>query len=326
MPLDAVCLHAVLSELDARIAGGRIEKVYQPDREEIVLQIRGGKGACKLLLSAAASAPRIHLIEQNRENPAVPPMFCMLLRKHIQGAKIVSLTQPSLERMAILELDTNDEMGVPVKRYLIAELMGKYSNLILKGEDDRIIDAIRRVDGDISGKRQILPGLFYRLPPPQQNKVDPFAVSPAGIAAAIQQASGEMGLDKWLLSSFCGLSPLLCRELAYRATGEPSKTVGTLSDGERQKLCEVFGEFIRYMQEGKARPYLLVKVEDKSVFDFTCLPVTQYGSLIRLDVQQDFSTLLAAFYEKKGQAERMHRKPGIHGLPGKLQDGKTLCA
>ena len=310
MPLDAVCLHAVLSELDARIAGGRIEKVYQPDREEIVLQIRGGKGACKLLLSAAASAPRIHLIEQNRENPAVPPMFCMLLRKHIQGAKIVSLTQPSLERMAILELDTNDEMGVPVKRYLIAELMGKYSNLILKGEDDRIIDAIRRVDGDISGKRQILPGLFYRLPPPQPNKVDPFAVSAAGIAAAIQQASGEIGLDKWLLSSFYGLSPLLCREIAYRATGESSKTVGTLSDEDRQKLCTVFYEFTRYMQEGKARPYLLVKMEDKSVFDFTCLPVTQYGSLIRLDVQQDFSTLLAAFYEKKGQAERMHRKAG----------------
>ena len=92
MPLDAICLRAVLSELNGRIAGGRIEKVYQPDREEIVLQIRGGQGACRLLLSASASAPRIHLIEQNRENPATPPMFCMLLRKHIQGAKIVSLT------------------------------------------------------------------------------------------------------------------------------------------------------------------------------------------------------------------------------------------
>ena len=116
MPLDAVCLRAVLSELDTRIAGGRIEKVYQPDRDEVVLQIRGGQGACRLLISASPSAPRIHLIEHNRENPATPPMFCMLLRKYIQGAKIVSFTQPQLERMAILELDTNDEMGVPVKR------------------------------------------------------------------------------------------------------------------------------------------------------------------------------------------------------------------
>lgn len=310
MPLDAVCLRAVLSELNTRIAGARIEKVYQPDREEIVLQLRGSQGACRLLFSASPSAPRIHLIEQNRENPATPPMFCMLLRKHIQGAKIVSLTQPSLERMAVLELDTNDEMGVPVKRYLIAELMGKYSNLILKGEDDRIIDSIRRIDGDISGKRQILPGLFYRMPPAQEHKVDPLTVSGAGIAAAVSQAEGEMGLDKWLLSSFCGLSPLLCREIAYRATGETGKPVSMLSAEDRMKLCEVFEDFLSYVREDKARPYLLVKAEDKTVFDFTCLPITQYGLLMRLDTKPDFSSLLAAFYEKKGQTERMHRKAG----------------
>lgn len=308
MPLDAVCLRAVLSEIDQRIAGGRVEKVYQPDREEIVLQIRGGRGPCRLLLSAAAGAPRIHLIQQNRENPASPPMFCMLLRKHIQGAKIVSLTQPSLERMAVLELDTTDEMGVPVKRYLIAELMGKYSNLILKGEDDRIIDAIRRVDGDISGKRQILPGLFYRLPPAQQGKVDPFSVSGAGLAAAVAGASGEIGLDKWLLSSFFGLSPLLCRELAYRATGETGKPVSLLTEEDRAALCRVFGDFITYLREDRAQPYLLLR--DKAVFDFSCLPITQYENLVQTEVLPDFSALLAAFYEKKGQTERMHRKAG----------------
>lgn len=310
MPLDAVCLRAVLSELNTRIAGARIEKVYQPDREEIVLQIRGGQGACRLLFSAAPSAPRIHLIAQNRENPAAPPMFCMLLRKHIQGAKIVSLSQPALERMAVLELDTNDEMGVPVKRYLIAELMGKYSNLILKGEDGRIIDAIRRIDGDISGKRQILPGLFYRMPPAQENKVDPFSVSEAGLAAAVGRADSEQGVDKWLLSSFCGLSPLLCREIAYRAIGETSKPVGALSASERAQLCQVFGDFLSYMREGKAQPYLLIRAEDKGIADFTCLPITQYGEAMHQEITPDFSSLLAAFYEKKGQAERMHRKAG----------------
>lgn len=310
MPLDAVCLRAVLAEIHARIAGGRIEKVYQPDREEIVLQIRGGQGPCKLLLSASAAAPRIHFIEQNRENPAAPPMFCMLLRKHIQGAKIVSLTQPSLERMAVLELDTTDEMGVPVKRYLIAELMGKYSNLILKGADDRIIDAIRRVDGDISGKRQILPGLFYHMPPPQEHKVDPFSISGAGLAAAAARAEGEMGLDKWLLSSFFGLSPLLCRELAYRATGETGKPVSLLTETDRDHLVQVFTDFCEYMNSGKAQPYLLSKAEDKTVFDFSCLPITQYENLVQTTVLPDFSSLLAAFYEKKGQAERMHRKAG----------------
>lgn len=310
MPLDAVCLRAVLAELHARIAGGRVEKVYQPDRDELVLQIRGGQGACRLLFSAAPAAPRIHLIEQNRENPASPPMFCMLLRKHIQGAKIVSLTQPALERMAVLEMDTTDEMGVPVKRFLVAELMGKYSNLILRDEEGRIIDSIRRIDGDISGKRQILPGLFYRMPPPQENKVDPFTISGAGLAAAVAGAEGELGLDKWLLASFCGMSPLLCRELAYRATGETGKPVSLLTAEDRKQLVSVFTDFLTYLYEDKARPYLLTKGQDKAVFDFTCLPITQYENLVQTSILPDFSTLLAAFYEKKGQAERMHRKAG----------------
>ena len=166
-------------------------------------------------------------------------MFCMLLRKHIQGAKIVSLTQPSLERMAVLELDTNDEMGVPVRRYLIAELMGKYSNLILKGEDDRIIDSIRRIDGDISGKRQILPGLFYRMPPAQEHKVDPLTVS--GATESQPQSVRQKGRWDWIsgCSSFCGLSPLLCREIAYRATGDRKAGQHTLCRRSHETLRSV---------------------------------------------------------------------------------------
>ncbi len=308
MPLDAICLRAVLSELNGRIAGGRIEKVYQPDREEIVLQIRGGQGACRLLLSASASAPRIHLIEQNRENPATPPMFCMLLRKHIQGAKIVCLTQPSLERMAVLELDTTDEMGVPVKRYLVAELMGKYSNLILKDDAGRIVDAIRRVDGDISGKRQILPGLFYRMPPEQTEKVDPFTVSETGLRAAFVHMEGDIGVDRWILSSFRGLSPLLCREIAFRALGETTKTVDELDIAQKEALYQAFAQFLSEVHEGAGKPYLLTKTEGHKAFDFTCVPIAQYGAGMQVDALSDFSTLLAGFYEKKGQAERMHRK------------------
>ncbi len=308
MPLDAICLRAVLSELNGRIAGGRIEKVYQPDREEIVLQIRGGQGACRLLLSVSASAPRIHLIEQNRENPLAPPMFCMLLRKHIQGAKIVSLTQPALERMAVLELDTTDEMGIPVKRYLVAELMGKYSNLILKDDAGRIVDAIRRVDGDISGKRQILPGLFYRMPPEQTDKVDPFTVSETGLHAAFAQASGDMGTDRWLLSSFRGFSPLLCREIAFRALGETAKAVNDLTADDKERLFQTFTQFLSDVREGQGKPYLLSKTTDKSAFDFTSMPIAQYGAQMQVTELSDFSTLLRGFYEKKGQAERMHRK------------------
>ena len=137
MPLDAVCLRAVLAELDRKAAGGRIDKVYQPDRDEIVLSIRGTHGAMRLMVTAEPSAPRMHFIDANRVNPAAPPMFCMLLRKYVQGAKIVSISQPALERMAVIDLDTTDEMGVPVRRQLVCELMGKYSNIILKGGEIR---------------------------------------------------------------------------------------------------------------------------------------------------------------------------------------------
>ena len=308
MPLDALCLSAVIHELNMRVAGGRIEKVYQPDRDEVVMQIRGGQGPCRLLLSASPSAARMHFIEQNRENPAQPPMFCMLMRKHTQGARIVSVTQPEAERMAIIELDTTDEMGVPVKKHIICELMGKYSNIILQDENGRIIDAIRRVDGDISGKRQILPGLFYHMPPPQENKISPFGISPAGLAAALLQAPGDFRLDKWLLSSFYGFSPLLCRELAYRATGDSARIIGQMTDAEHAQLAAVFGALIEALKTHKTVPELLIKNENNAVFDFSFLPITQYENLVRLQSFQTFSELLAAFYEKKGTTERMHRR------------------
>jgi len=308
MPLDAVTLRAVLGELHEGLAGGRIEKVYQPDREEVVLAIRGRVGAKRLLISVAAAAPRVHFIEKSIENPASPPMFCMLLRKHIQGAKIVSVTQPALERMAVIELDTADELGVPCKKYLNIELMGKYSNLILQGGDGRVIDAIRRVDGDISGKRQVLPGLFYRLPPAQEGKIDPLEISGAGLAAALLAENGEKGLDKWLLSHFIGLSPLLCREIACRAVGETDKPVCRLSAPEREAVGKVFADFTGFVRQDKGQPYLLVRREEGTVFDFSCFPITQYGDLMRVTPEDSFSALLSAYYEKKSSAERMNRR------------------
>ncbi len=308
MPLDAVTLRAVLGELHEGLAGGRIEKVYQPDREEVVLAIRGRTGAKRLFISVAASAPRIHFIEKNIENPASPPMFCMLLRKHIQGAKIVSLRQPALERMAVLELDTADELGIPCKKYLNIELMGKYSNLILQGDDGRIIDAIRRVDGDISGKRQVLPGLFYRFPPAQEGKLDPLNISGAGLTAALLHETSEKGLDKWLLGRLIGLSPLLCREIACRAIGESDKPVSCLTAQEREAAGRIFSDFTEFVRQNKGQPFLLLRREEGTVFDFSCFPITQYGDLMRVTPAPSFSSLLSTYYEKKSSAERMNRR------------------
>lgn len=307
MPLDAICLGAVTEELNHVLAGCRVEKVYQPDRDEIVLQTRGQGGARRLLVSIAAGAPRVHFIDAARENPATPPMFCMLLRKHVQGAKIAAVVQPAVERMLTIELDTTDEMGVACKKHLVCELMGKHSNVILCGEDNRIIDAMRRVDGDLSGKRQVLPGLFYRLPPAQE-KHDPFALSGAGLPASLQSSDGEMGLDRYLLSQLLGFSPLLCRELSYRATGDAAKPVGKLTAEERLRLAQVFEDLKSYLTEKRWKPFLLTKTEDHAVFDFSFLPITQYEGLMTVSQEQSFSDLLAAFFEKKGKAERMARR------------------
>lgn len=307
MPLDAVCLLGTVREIDARIVGGRIDKIYQPERDEIVLSIRLMHGGVKLLLSVGAGAPRMHFIETARENPAAPPMFCMLLRKHLQGAKIVSITSPDMERMAIITCDTVDEMGVPSKKYLAVELMGKYSNIILYDAEGRILDAVKRIDGDTSGKRQVLPGLFYRMPPPQ-DKNNLLEVSRVGVTAAIHAAQDDTAIDRWILGHFKGLSPLLCRELACRACGETEKQMCDLTDSERASLADVFADFVQMIEDNRLKPYLLTRAEDGEVFDYTVMPVTQYGTLMQNTQTESFSKLLADFYEKKSSVERIRRR------------------
>lgn len=168
MALDALCLAAVLRELNASIEGGRIDKIHQPGSWDIVLGVRGNQGNVKVLLSADPSHPRIHLTTLERENPDKPPMFCMLLRKHLTGARILGLEQPYMERVVSLRLEATDELGDKVSRTLVLEAMGRHANLILLDGEGRIVACIRRVEGDITtGARQILPGLFYRLPEPR---------------------------------------------------------------------------------------------------------------------------------------------------------------
>ncbi|MBR1780314.1 MAG: NFACT family protein, partial [Oscillospiraceae bacterium] len=164
MPLDAVCLRAVVTELEGPLVGARVDKIYQPTRDEVILALRGREGNCRCLLTANPAHPRIQLTETFRDNPATPPMFCMLLRKHLSGARILSVTQPPMERLVDLELEALDELGVRSTRHLILEAMGRRSNLILTDAEGRIVDCLRRVDAEMSEQRQVLPGLFYRLP------------------------------------------------------------------------------------------------------------------------------------------------------------------
>ena len=167
MALDAICLSAVLYELRSVLIGGKIDKIHQPSRDEIILAMRTGTGNYKVLLSASSNNPRPQITSLSRENPAEPPMFCMLLRKHLAGGRLLEIEQPPMERIALFRFEVLNELGDRVERTLVLECMGRRANLVLLDEEKRIIDCLRRVDGDITtGKRAVLPGMFYHLPEP----------------------------------------------------------------------------------------------------------------------------------------------------------------
>ena len=293
MPLDALCLTAVAAEIRAAVQGGKIDKIYQPTRDEVVLYIRGPAGNVRLLLSANPGHPRAHLTERNRENPEQPPMFCMLLRKHLQGARILELNQPPLERILDFNLETLDELGDRVERRLVLEAMGRSANLLLLDGEGRIVDCTRRVDGDLArGQRQLLPGLFYRQPP-AVDKLNPFTLSPEELRLVLSNPLGK-AWDKLLLDSFTGLSPLVARELAFRA-GDDS-----------EKLAAELEKLGKSVEENHFTPYLLVR-EGKPV-DFTFLPVLQYGPETESIPRESFSALLDDFFSDRESAERVRQR------------------
>ena len=167
MPLDAICLSALISELSAKLTGGRIDKVQQPERDMLLISLRSKGENLRLLISAGTGSARVHLTKASFENPAEPPMFCMLMRKHLVGARIVSVSQPEGERMLCIELDSRDELGFETRKKLIAELIGRSSNLILVDAEGRITDCMRRMDFGGDALRRMLPGMIYRMPPAQ---------------------------------------------------------------------------------------------------------------------------------------------------------------
>lgn len=295
MPFDAIFLSAVRQELSP-LVGVRVEKIQQPSRDTVLLTLRGKE---KLLLSANVNRPRIHLTQASFENPAQPPMFCMLLRKHLSGGRIASFYQPTAERSIDIAFDCTDEMGVPCQKHLILELMGRNSNLILTGADGRIIDCLRRVDFEMSQVRQVLPGLFYHEPPRQEKKV-PQETELSEICAFLSEIDSQKRLDKWLLDTFSGLSPLIARELSYRFCGETDADILSL---DRAALAEFLHKEFAFSEK---EPILLRK--DGKPSDFSYRWIGQYEGLIETEQCESYSALLDLFYTQTDHSERMRQK------------------
>ena len=302
MALDAICLQAILEELRLQLLGLRIDKVQQPARDQVILLLRGNR---RLLLNAGANAPRIQLTALSRENPAEPPMFCMLLRKHLVGARVAALDQPPLERLVRLELDVTDDFGQPGRRTLVLEAMGRRSNLILLDGEGRIIDCLRRVDADLSAQRQVLPGLFYQ-PPASTGRLPVTEETEAGFREKLAAANPERQVDAFLLDSYFGLSPLMARELAFRAAGETDSRLFSLGPEGETGLWQTLSAFLDRVGEGRFQPVCLAR--EGKMAEFSCLPITQYGGAMETKTYESFSALLDDFYEAREQEERTRQR------------------
>lgn len=301
MALDALFLSHLANELNNVLSLARIDKIHQPERDEIVANFRGVKGNGRLLLSAGANYPRVHLTDKTRENPQTPPMFCMLLRKYFAGGRIVSVTQPRLERIIDITVEVNDEMGIASKKTITIELMGRYSNIVLRDNDDRILDSLKRIDFDTSDRHQVLPGLFYELPP-AQDKIDARNLSRAQILNLLIENNSEITVDKWVISTFLGFSPLTGREVSYRATGNTDVHICELDIEAKERVASAVFD----IATGECTPVLLLD-ETKPV-DFSFCDITQYDGHYKKEKMESLSVLLDRFYSKRDNEERIRSK------------------
>lgn len=313
MPFDGGYLHKITQEINA-LSGARIDKISQPGKELVMLTLRGSGANRKLLLSADATAPKVHFTTQALENPKAAPMFCMLLRKHLGSGKLLEARQQGLDRVLRLVFETVNEFGDKVETSLICEIMGRHSNIILVGQNGKIIDAAKRVDFVTSEVRQILPGMTY-TPPPAQSKKSLLALSPQEMTAAILSGR-DVPLWKAILEQAEGLSPLVCREVSAFVCGSADLTPSVLTVQQRERLAFYLGVVATALGEGCGVPTLVKDPAGKWV-DFSYLDLRQYPEEYEITHPESYSLLLDRFYEGKDTRERMRQKTA--------QLHKSLC-
>ena len=303
MALDGAFLRHLKKEIEETAAGARVDKIYQPNKDEMVLFLRTRTGVLKLLMSARANSARIHFTRDLPENPKSPPMLCMLLRKRLSGARLAAVRQPDLERVLFLDFDAADEFGDATRLTLVMEIMGRYSNIILTDADGKIIDALRRVDAGMSSERLVLPGITYRLPPPQ-DKLCLLTAPVESVLERLRNRTDGMDLSKALLSSLQGVSPIVCREIQHLALRGADLRLGEMGEEHFERLSFFLRRTAKEISDISGKPYM-VTGPDRKPLDFTFLPVQQYGIAASVDEKRSFSELLDAFYSERDRIERM---------------------
>ena len=302
MAFDGVTIAGIVRELTEKITGSRIYKIAQPEKDELILTIKGSCGQVRLLLSADASLPLIYLTDKNKTSPMTAPNFCMLLRKHLQNARIVSVTQPGLERVVRLELEHLNELGDLCSKYLIIELMGKHSNIIFCDDKDMIIDSIKHISGMVSSVREVLPGRTYFIPK-TQDKAELLETARGEIATVL--TAKNMPLYKAVYMGFTGLSPCVAQELCYRAGVDPDKASGSLSDAELDRISEKLHALSENIKNGNFTPNVVY--ENRQPKEYAATRLTSYSDE-NTRLFDTISELLEYYYAQKSAITRIRQR------------------
>lgn len=304
MPFDGVVTKCVANELRELLVGSRVEKVYQPESDEIILYIRTRGSNYRLLLSANASYPRIHITEYQKENPMVAPAFCMLLRKHLVSGKITEVEFHDFERIITIHVESVNELDDLTVKKLVIEIMGRYSNIILLSSENRIMDSIKHVDFEVSRVREVMPGRQYSFPP-SQDKVSPEHLDISRLMEDIANA-GEKNVEGCLLDNIKGFSPVLCREICHRAGIDGKMAVSDLSGPLSAKLAGALEEVISDIRENNFNPCIIYDAKKgNSPADFHCLSMKLFNSV---RCNPSISSIIDDFYYEKDRVERLKQK------------------
>lgn len=302
MALDAVAVKAVVSELQC-LVGGRVDKVHQPERDEIIISVRTIDTSYRLLVSASSANPRIHITEHTKKNPKTAPLFCMLLRKHIGSGKITEISQVGFERIVKIAIDSYDELGEYTTKYLYAEIMGRHSNIVLVSQEGRVIDSVKHVDETISSVREILPGGSYELPP-VQNKI------PLLEWGADKDIDFDCPIkaDKAILSEISGISPLTSREIIYSVFGTTDVISNNINTNKKAMVKLRLQTLAGKVRDNEFSPCVIEDAASNKLIEFSAIEINQYEKLARVKRYESMNTLLDDFYYRRDMNERMRQK------------------
>ena len=302
MALDAVAVKALVAELQC-LVGGRVDKVHQPERDEIAIGVRTYDASYKLLISASPAHPRIHLSTHSKSNPKTAPLFCMLLRKHLASGRISAITQVGFERIVKVTIESYDELGDYTEKSLYVEIMGRHSNVILVNNEGRIIDSIKRIDESMSSVREILPGGVYELPPIQSKT----ALTDWETENDLEFL-GTQKVDKAIISQIAGISPLTAREIVYNVFGTTDVLSDAVNTNRYAMLKLEINKLKSRTENNDFEPCMIEDTQTGKLVEFSAIPIEQYETLAKIVKYESISELVDEFYYKRDVAERMRQK------------------